>query len=420
MNRNELLETRARVWDQMKALLERSERAGSMSGEDAAAYDAAEAELDRLTKEIARLQALPGALPNSFDPRHALDGAAGGGDLRTARVLRPEQRMSEWADARGLVEARDEGLSLGKYVRGLHTGDWGGADAERRVMSEGVLADGGHLVPTPLSATVLDMARARARVLQAGAVTVPMTSATLKLPRQITDPSPAWTAENAATGETGATFDAVTFTARTLRCVIRASIELLEDSAVALESFIEVALAEAFALELDRAALRGSGTAPEPRGVRNSTGVTVTAFGGVNGAAPANHDLLVDAVQVVRGGNFEPNAVIYNPRTSTTMSKLKDTSNQPLAAPQVVADLDFLPTTTVPVNVAAGTSADTSEIYVGQWDQLMIGVRTTFGILPLRERYLADAGAFGFFAYLRADVQVARPAAFNVITGVRP
>ena len=72
----------------------------------------------------------------------------------------------------------------------------------------------------------------------------------------------------------------------------------------------------------------------------------------------------------------------------------------------------------MPVNLTVGTSTDCSEVYTGQWDQCWIGVRTDLRILPLRERFI-DSGQYGFLAWLRADVQLAQPAAFVVDTGVR-
>jgi HK97 family phage major capsid protein len=66
-----------------------------------------------------------------------------------------------------------------------------------------------------------------------------------------------------------------------------------------------------------------------------------------------------------------------------------------------------------------GTSPDTSDAFVGDWSQLYMGVRTQLQIQVLTERY-ADYGQIGFLAWWRGDVQVARPAAFDITTGVRP
>jgi HK97 family phage major capsid protein len=78
----------------------------------------------------------------------------------------------------------------------------------------------------------------------------------------------------------------------------------------------------------------------------------------------------------------------------------------------------MLPTKQVPINLTVGSSTDCSEVYTGDWAQLLIGMRTNFVLRFLDERY-ADNLQYGFLAYLRADVQVAHGEAFNVDTGVR-
>src|SRR5207249_1195740 len=132
-----------------------------------------------------------------------------------------------------------------------------------------------------------------------------------------------------------------------------------------------------------------------------------------------NYDFWLDAVGTVRNNNFEPNAQVQAPRSATSLSKLKDTTNAYLAPPAALAGIPRLNTKTVPIALTVGTSTDCSELYTGQWDQCMLGVRTDFQLLFLRERYIADNLQYAFLAFLRADVQVAQPSAFNVDTGVR-
>jgi HK97 family phage major capsid protein len=330
-------------------------------------------------------------------------------------VLTREQNVEDWARTRGMIPD-DQPLSFDRYLRGLATGNWDGAEHER-ALSEGTLTAGGHLVPTPLSSRVIDLARNQTRVFQAGAITVPMTAQTLKLARLTGESSPAWKAENAAITAADMTFDSVTFTARTLVRLVTLSVELFEDADPSSEDVIARSFAAQLALELDRVALRGSGTAPEPRGVLNTSGITTTTHG-VNGANITNYDWLIDAAGAVLANNFEPNAHIVAPRTVTSLAKLKEaTTNAYLAPPASL--LPRLPTKQIPINLTVGTSTDASEIYTGQWDQLMIGIRTSFSLQFLRERFLADNLQYAFLAYLRADVQLAQPAAFVVDTGVR-
>jgi HK97 family phage major capsid protein len=332
--------------------------------------------------------------------------------------LTREQKVADWAQTRGLVTDAERPLNFDKYLRGIATGEWDGAD-EERALSEGTLTAGGHLVPTPLAANVIDLARNASRVFQAGAVTVPMTSKTLKVPRLTSENAPVWHAENAAITDLDLVFDSVTFTAQTLVRTIKLSVELFEDADPSSEAVIANSFAQQLALELDRVALRGSGTPPEPRGVLNQSGITTTTHG-ANGATIANYDFWLDAVGIVRGNNFEPNAQIQAPRSEQSLSKLKEaTTNAYMTPPSALANVPRLNTKQVPINLTVGTSTDCTELYTAQWNQLMIGIRTDFQLRFLPERFLADNLQYAFVAYLRADVQLAQPLAFVVDTGVR-
>ena len=331
-------------------------------------------------------------------------------------VLTRAQSVAEWVRVRGGQAVADETpLSFDRYLRGLATGEWDGAEHER-ALAEGTATAGGHLVPAPLASRVIDLARNASRVMQAGATTVPMSAQTLKLARLTGEGGPAWKAENAPVAEGDLTFAPVTFTARTMTRLVKLSVELFEDADPSAEDVIARAFAAQMATELDRAALRGAGTTTEPRGVLNTSGVTVTDHG-ANGAALANYDWFLDAAGAVRAGNFDPNAHIVAPRTVTSLSKLKNTAGDYLAPPAGM--LPMLATNQVPANLTVGTSSDASEVYTGQWDQLMVGIRTSFRLEFLRERFLADNLQYAFLAYMRADVQLAQPAAFVVDRGVR-
>jgi HK97 family phage major capsid protein len=126
----------------------------------------------------------------------------------------------------------------------------------------------------------------------------------------------------------------VVFTAQSLAVLVKISWALFEDTAPESMSTVEDSFAKVLGLELDRAALRGSGSAPEPGGIRNQTGVTLTSHG-TNGstigsppsATVIGWEFLVDALATVRSANFEPNAQIMAPRTSQKLSQIRDTTN---------------------------------------------------------------------------------------------
>src|SRR6266545_1282246 len=381
--------------------------------------------LERLTVEIegqrSALRMRNASLPGAGETVDN-DQAGYGGQTRTRdpwevdpnaeerpTLLRPDQPVEGWLQRSGqLGDDRRPGTrpSFGRYLRAMIAGAPFGEDAQQRALSEGTLTAGGHLVPTPLAARVIDLARNAMQVVRAGAVTVPMTSNTLKVPRLTGEGTPGWHAENAAITAADMTFDAVTFDAQTLTRLVVLSIELFEDADPSADDVIARSFAAQIALEVDRAALRGSGTAPEPRGVLNTSGITTTTHG-ANGAVIANYDFWLDAVGAVRNANFEPNAHIQAPRSSTSLAKLKEaTTNAYLTPPASM--LPMLNTKQVPINLTVGTSTDCSELYTAQWNQLMLGIRTRLRILPLRERFI-DNGQYGFLAWLRADVQLAQP-----------
>lgn len=337
------------------------------------------------------------------------------GEYREGKPLTREQSVEGYIRSRGLVRQDEDRLDLRKYLRGLATGDWQNADAERRAMAEGAAASGGYLVPTVLSAQIVDMVRNQTRVIQAGATVVPMENRTLDVAKWTGDPTAAWHTENAVIAPSDATIGKVTLTAQALAANVEVSWELLED-APGVEDRLREAFAAQFALKLDMAALYGSGTAPEPRGVKNTAGVTQTVLA-ANGAALTSYDPLIDSVGRLQDQNEQPTGIIYSGRTARGLSKLKDTTNQPLAVPEYISDVPRYATNQIPNTLTTGTSNATSDIFTADWRQLLIGVRTQLQIAVLRERY-ADNGQTGFVAWWRGDVAAARVKAFDVVTGV--
>jgi HK97 family phage major capsid protein len=346
-----------------------------------------------------------------------------GTDDARAGVLAPEHRMADWAarnaEPSEFNPADAEDFCLGNVMRALVDTSYRAklSDVERRALAEGTDSAGGYLTPTILSAPIIDKVRNAARVFQAGAVTIPLDSDQQTVPRLATDPSGGWRNENAAFAEGNHVFESVTFTPRSFGFIVKTSEELYQDMIPGGAQMIENAIVQAAALELDRVALRGTGTAPEPRGVVNQTGVELQSLG-VNGATPTM-DNLITGVYGVRKDNHDPNAILWAARTGETYAKLKTTTNEPLPYPPEIADIPRLTTGQIPVDLTVGTSTDCSEVYIGEWANLLVGIRLGIQLRLLTERY-ADNGQFAWRVHLRADVQLAHPAAFTVITGVRP
>jgi len=225
----------------------------------------------------------------------------------------------------------------------------------------------------------------------------------------------------------------VTFAPKTLAVLTKLSYELFDDLTDEGAALIEGSLVNSLSLEVDRAALRGSGTGQEPTGIRNQTGVTIQSLG-VNGAAPT-YAALVNAVSAIQSANQEPNGAIYSARTAKSLTNLIDTTNQPLQKSPLIADLATFVTNQIPENLTHGTSTVASEIYTADWSQLLIGIRPRVRIevqrvrsgdagFPVNVKASSEVGlgtmSVHVLAWIRADIQLAQPTGFVVSTGVTP
>lgn len=337
--------------------------------------------------------------------------AADFGDATEAEAewsLAPQQRMRAYAQARS--NDAYQGLTAGRLLRAMVTGAT--TDAERRALAEGSDSAGGYTVPKTLSAELIDNLRAASVCVRAGAQTVPLDSNKHSIAKVVADAVPAWRAENAALNESAPTFGQILFDARSLAVMVKVSRELLDDS-LNVGTALPAVLTAALAKELDRVALIGSGTAPEPRGITNTSGIGTTALGA---ALTSYAPLLAARTGLLTSNVGEPTAVILHPRDEGTLSGLTDTTDQPLALPPRLVGLPMLTTTQIPTDGGAGD--DESKIIVGDFRKLLIGMREDIRIEILRERY-ADNHQVAFIAHMRADIAVQHAAAFHVITGVQ-
>jgi HK97 family phage major capsid protein len=319
-----------------------------------------------------------------------------------------------------LSEAEYRGPGLGAYIRGLVTGKWQGAE-ELRALGEGS-TPGSYLVPQPLAFHVIDLVRNAAQVLRAGAVTIPMESATLRVARLITDVTSGWKSENQTLTYSDANFNQVTFTANMLAAGSKISVEMVED-AFGLDAILMNSIVKSLGLALDYAALYGNGTAPQPTGIKNQSGVALTTLA-TNGYTLADYSKYSAGITQLLSGNFNgPFSILHSARTAGELDNLQDTLHQPLRQPDNVAAARKFVTNQIPTNLTVGTATTCSDAFVGQFDQCLIGMRTNLALEISRVAADSTGSAFSnaqvwIRAYLRADVQLAHPAAFNVLSGL--
>lgn len=422
----ELKQEKVTLYDKAMALMNAAS-GREMTADEKKEYEGLSLRLDAVGHEILQIEA--------DDTREAEEaarafGAAFGGprlsgaslafghlatrapEVEEGHVLGPNRSVREFMQTRGLIRQPEyDKLRFGDFLRAMVTG--AKSDLERRALAEGTDSAGGYSVPDIVLSRFIDKLRAATVTIRAGAQTVPLTSDKTTVARIATDPAAGWRSENAAVDIVDPTFEGVVLIPRSLACIVKVSRELVEDS-VNIENMLEAAFLGGLSVELDRVALIGTGTPPEPRGISTTTGVGSVAAGG----ALTSWDKILDAVYEMLVDNAAmPTAMAMPPRTLIALSKLKEaTTNAPLAKPPMIADVPLMHTTSLPIVEAPGTA---SRIIMGDFTQLMIGVRTSLRIEVLRELYAGNL-QYGYLAHLRADIGLAHPEAFAMVTGIVP
>lgn len=417
---HELRQKRDGYANTMRNILAKAENEKrALTAEEQRDFDGLKAKLQAINETLERASQL-GEMRADIE-RPIVSGPApdGNGMIYVPRNINPGE-VRAYKPNEAISEQRYNGPGLGAYVRGIVTGKWNGAE-ELRALAE-TSTPGSYLVPTPLATYFIDLVRNQAQVMRAGALTVPMDSATLKIARLTQDVSANWKAENAAITYSDANFDVVQFTAQTLVAGSKLSEECVAD-AFNIDAIVSQSITKALALAVDYAAMYGSGSSNQPTGIKNQTGVTITDLGG-NGYTLTDFSKYSAGISTLMGYNFNgPFGILHSARTAGELDNLQDTLHQPLRQPDLVAAARKFVTNQIPNNLTHGSANTASDAFVGQWDQCMIGMRT--GMMLEVSRVAADATGSAFSnlqvwirAWLRADVQLAHPKAFNVLTGI--
>lgn len=415
MKLRDIQERRSAVETEMRTIYDEAEAAGEdLAGDKLAKWEGLKGELDALKGKETRARARD-ELDREADGRRVEQ--RGDAEGETVFGLKREQRMADYLKA--TTGADPGGLSIGRAVRGMITGNWEGAEAERRVMGTSPGASGGFLMPEPISANVIDLARNATVLIQAGALTIPMASKNLRLVRVVSDPSANWRGEGQEIDESDGTFDAIELTAHSLAALVRINNELLDDVPT-FAAQLDGQLAAALGLELDRVGLYGTGVG-EPLGIRNTDGVNEVSMGN-NGLAQPDYDKILDLLQAVEEDNGAPDTLIHSPRTKTKLAKLKtgiSSDLTKLAPPADYVALKKLTSNQVSITETQGSSNAASTTFVGGFSNMAFAIRQNITIEA--SRVSDDVFAKNqtlVRAIMRADVAIYRPNHLGRLIGI--
>ena len=395
-----LLERRANVWSSLQELLNRPKdpTTGLMTAENAQAYDAADAEFEALTADIER------------DSKHT-SRANALGQVDRSGVVAPlsDQAQALEGDERYAAAfnayIRNQPLDSDQ-TRALQSGF--SADTVKAAAGVGTGAAGGYLVPPEFRQTLIEQMTFVAAMRQYAEVITTDTGANLPWPTvDDTGQEGAILGENTQISEQDVTFgqaslDSYMYTSK----LVRVSLQLLNDNAFNLNSWLPKALGQRVGRIQNRHFTVGTGTA-QPDGIMTSATVGVTgtgSFAGVGGAV--TYANLIDLIDSIDPSYINSNSrFMLNQTVRKSIRKLVDGQNRPLWEPSLqVGQPDSLLGYPVALNNYIATPAQNAKtiLFGDIAAAYLIRDVSDLAVMRLVERY-ADFLQVGFFAFQRSD-----------------
>ena len=229
-----------------------------------------------------------------------------------------------------------------------------------------------------------------------------------------------WLAEDATDTTTKEAFDEYLMQPKRLQATGALSLQLLRQTSVDVEKMIENDLIAAHAQGLQNAAINGSGTPPEPRGILNKAGIG-SVVGGTNGAV-ATFAHMVDLETQVASDNAEGSAMAYltNAKVRGKLKQTEKTSANGL----YMWDLDEVNgypafvTNAVPGDLSKGNQAsllsaaifgDWSKLHIGQWGNIDIIVDP----YSLKKKAEVEVTVISY-----GDIGIIQPEAFSAMKDI--
>ena len=393
----EMRDKRVQSWNAAKAFLE-SHRGedGTLSAEDDAIFNKMMDDVDKLGREIARMEKM-----------EAMD-------------VEMSKATSKPLTSAPTTRMEDEPVSkTGRGGNGYAKNFWNAMRSKSvshevlNALQVGTDSEGGYLVPDEYERTLIEALEDQ-NIFRQLAHVIHTSSGDRKIPVVASKGTASWIDEEAQYPESDDAFGQVSIGAYKLATMIKISEELLNDSVFDMPAYIAKEFARRIGAAEEEAFFTGNGTG-KPLGILAATGGADT---GVTAAAAdkITMDEVIDLFYSLRAP-YRRNAVfIMNDSTVKALRKLKDGQGQYLWQPSVTAGTPdtilnrpvytsgFMPT------IATGNKT----ILFGDLGYYWVADREGRSFKRLNELY-APTGQVGFLASQRVDGKLILPEAVKVL-----
>ena len=278
----------------------------------------------------------------------------------------------------------------------------------QRVLTAETATDGLELVGTDhLGSSFIDVLRNSTRVIQAGARVMTGLQGDVAIPRKTTGSSAGFVTEDADVSVSEAQFDQVTLAPKTLGAYQEYSRQLLLQSSPSIDALVRDDLAMAAALEVDRAALHGSGAAGQPEGVENVTGINTVTHAALG--VPTWAETVLTETEIMTD-NAPENALAYI-TTAAIVGSYKTTKKDAGSGIFIMENglVNGYP-------VLRSNNVEANSVFFANWNELLIGMWG--GLDVLIDPYTSSLkGRTRVVIHQSMDVAVRHPVSFCLGSG---
>lgn len=273
MNRSKYLkEQRGSKLKELEAIRSGAEKR-SLTADEAGRFDAIEKEVNELNVELGREERAIALAAGSTKGVEQVDAALGLSDkeIRSYSLTKAIREFAAGKSLSGLeAEANTaEARRLGRDPQGFYVPFEVLAAEKRANNAVTPSADGGYLVATSVDrANMVSLLRNQTHILGLGARVLTGLKDDINIPRATDGVTAYWVSETGEITSTKSQFGQITMKPRRLGATTAYSKQLLAQGSPDIDSFVREDILAKFAVEIDRAAINGSGT-NEPLGILN-------------------------------------------------------------------------------------------------------------------------------------------------------
>jgi len=336
---------------------------------------------------------------------------------------------------------KGEPFSFAKACHAIVTGEWSNAELEQKIFQEArkkaqdtnTGAQGAYLIPTELAMDkILKPALAQTVLQELGITMWPNLTDDVDIPEAEDRPTLTWAADGANATEKEIAFGLKQLRPKTGNMLLKMSNKLLKQQSAA-EPIVRMLMQEGISLGVDQIGLTGTGSASQPLGILNATGLnTATAIGANGGRLTV--DKVASMIADVQDDNYlkiqDQGGLLCHPRVKSGLKRERvaqfsgDTLGMPLINPlmtdkvlEETLGLKVRSTTNVPKNIAKGSSTTLSKAVVGEWKQFAMGL---WGGMAIKSSDVAgtafQSNQTWLVVFLDIDTLVLHPEAFSIIS----